>query len=158
VPGEGPSDARIVIVGEGPGREEDKSGRPFVGRAGKLLTRVLESAGLSRDEAFVTNVVKCRPPGNRQPTRRERETCRDAYLIRQVEVIEPSLVVLLGRTAAQAILGADSLKKVRGRVIRQGSVEYLCTYHPAALLRNPRLKGTFTKDLGVLRRIAAKPI
>jgi DNA polymerase len=154
VPGEGPPHAHIMLVGEGPGREEDQSGRPFVGRAGKLLTRVLESAGLSRDEAFITNVVKCRPPKNRQPTKRERETCRDAYLIRQVHVIAPRLVILLGRTAAKAILGADSLKKVRGRVIGQGSVEYLSTYHPAALLRNPRLKGTSTKDLRVIRRIS----
>jgi DNA polymerase len=151
VPGEGPYDARIVLIGEAPGKEEDLSGRPFVGRAGRLLNSVLESVGIPREHVFITNIVKCRPPKNRQPTKRERDTCTEAYLQRQIDVIRPRLVVLLGRTAAQALLGADSLKSVRGRLVRRGRVEYLCTYHPAAVLRNPRRRGTFSKDLQELR-------
>ena len=151
VPGEGPSKARIVLVGEAPGREEDLSGRPFVGRSGRLLDSVLESIGISRSEIFVTNVVKCRPPRNRVPTTRESETCRDAHLRRQMIAIGPRVVVLLGRTAARTVLDADSLSEIRGRVLRRGRTWYLSTYHPAAILRNPRLKATWTKDLRKLK-------
>jgi DNA polymerase len=140
-----------MLVGEAPGREEDLSGRPFVGRAGRLLNSVLESIGMPRENVFITNIVKCRPPRNRKPTKREMDTCNEAYLQRQIDVIRPRLVVLLGRTAAQALLGAESLKRVRGRAVRQGRVEYLCTYHPAAVLRNPRRRRTFSKDLQELR-------
>lgn len=147
VPGEGPHDARIMLVGEAPGREEDLSGKPFVGRSGRLLNSVLQSVGIPRESVFVTSIVKCRPPRNRQPTKKERDTCRDAYLFRQTEIVKPELVVLLGRTAAQAVLGTDSLKKVRGRVVSLGKTKHLCTYHPAAVLRNPRLRRTFTRDL-----------
>jgi DNA polymerase len=151
VPGEGPYNARIVLVGEAPGREEDLSGRPFVGRGGKLLNSVLESVRIPRENVFITNIVKCRPPRNRKPTKREMDTCKEAYLQRQIDAIGPRLVVLLGRTAAQALLGAESLKRVRGRAVRRGRVEYLCTYHPAAVLRNPRRRRTFSKDLQELR-------
>jgi DNA polymerase len=151
VPGEGPYHARIMLVGEAPGREEDLSGRPFVGRAGRLLNSVLESVGIPRENVFITNIVKCRPPRNRRPTKRERDTCKEAYLQRQIDAIRPRLVVLLGRTSAQALLGAESLKRVRGRVVRRGPTEYLCTYHPAAVLRNPRRRRTFSKDLRKLR-------
>jgi DNA polymerase len=136
-----------MLVGEAPGREEDLSGSPFVGRAGKLLNSVLDSVGVLREDVFVTNVVKCRPPKNRQPTRKETNACRDAYLLRQLETIKPKFVVLLGRTSGQAILGADSLKKVRGKVLGRDRVNYLCTYHPAAILRNPKLRRAFTRDL-----------
>jgi DNA polymerase len=151
VPGEGPYYARIMLVGEAPGREEDLSGRPFVGRAGRLLNSVLESVGIPRENVFVTNIVKCRPPRNRRPTKRERDTCKEAYLQRQIDAIRPRLVVLLGRTAAQALLGVESLKRVRGRVVCRGRTEYLCTYHPAVVLRNPRRRRTFSKDLQKLR-------
>jgi len=151
VPGEGPQDAKIVLVGEAPGRDEDISGRPFVGRAGKLLNSVLESAGARRSEVFVTNVVKCRPPKNRQPRRKESETCRDAYLFRQIGIVKPDLVVLLGRTAAQSILGVDSLGRVRGKVVNHKGTKYICTYHPAAVLRNPNLRETMVRDLRSLR-------
>lgn len=140
-----------MLVGEAPGREEDLSGRPFVGRAGRLLNSVLESVRIPRENVFITNIVKCRPPRNRKPTKGERDTCKEAYLQRQIDVIRPRLVVLLGRTAAQALLGAESLKKVRGKAVRRGRVEYLCTYHPAAVLRNPRRRRTFSKDLQKLR-------
>ena len=111
------------------------------------------------DESFVVDGIvshNCRPPKNRQPRRRERDTCCDAYLSRQISAISPKIIVLMGRTAAQAVLGADSLKNVRGRVVRRGSVEYLCTYHPAAVVRNAKLRGALTKDLQLLRTVSEK--
>jgi uracil-DNA glycosylase len=147
VPGEGPSRARVVLVGEAPGREEDLAGKPFVGRGGRLLDSVLESVGIPRKEVFVTNIVKCRPPKNRPPTNRESKTCVDAHLRRQLKAIGPKLVVLLGRTATQTLLDADSLSEVRGKIVSRGRTRFLSTYHPAAVLRNPRLRPTLTKDL-----------
>jgi len=147
VPGEGPRDAKIMVVGEAAGKEEDLSGKPFVGRAGRLLNSVLWSAGAERSDVFVTNIVKCRPPNNRQPTKKERDTCRDAYFYRQIRILKPNLVVLLGRTATKAILEVDSLKKSRGKVVSRRGMKYLCTYHPAAVLRNPSLRDILEGDL-----------
>jgi uracil-DNA glycosylase len=152
VPGEGPARAKVMIIGEAPGRQEDLSGEPFVGRAGKVLDDAIKAAGFLRGDVFVTNVVKCRPPRNRPPSRLEAETCKDAYLLSQVELISPRLVVLLGRTAVKALLAVDSLGQVRGSLVRKGGTDYLCTYHPAAILRNPRLRPTFDDDLLKLRR------
>ena len=123
------------------------SGKPFVGRGGRLLDSVLESVGIPRKEVFITNIVKCRPPKNRSPTHRETETCVDAHLRRQMNAIGPELVVLLGRTAARVLLDAESLGEVRGKVMTRGRTKYLSTYHPAAVLRNPRLKATLARDL-----------
>jgi len=147
VPGEGDASSRVMFVGEAPGREEDLTGRPFVGRSGKLLTSVLEDLGVGREEVYITSVVKCRPPRNRVPKRSETDTCVDAHLKRQMEAIRPRVVVLLGRTATAKIRGASTLKEVRGKLVKEGGVTYLSTFHPAAILRNPRLKGTFEKDL-----------
>lgn len=147
MPGEGPINASVMLIGEGPGGEEDRTGRPFVGRAGKLLDGALKSIGTSRKDVFITNVVKCRPPKNRVPTRSERETCKNAYLMNQVDLIKPSLIILLGRTATQTMLEENTLNKVRGRIIIHSGTKYLCTYHPAAVLRNPHLKGTLSRDL-----------
>ena len=147
VPGEGPGNARIMLVGEAPGHDEDISGRPFIGRGGKLLSEALEAVGSSRKEAFITNVVKCRPPRNRVPLELERETCVGAHLNREMEAVGPNVVVLLGRTASASILGVNTLKETRGKLVHRGGRTYLATYHPAAILRNPRLKGTFQKDL-----------
>jgi uracil-DNA glycosylase len=147
VPGEGPVDAKVMVIGEAPGREEDLSGRPFVGRGGKLLDSVLAKTANPRGSMFITNIVKCRPPKNRLPKRNERETCMKNYLIRQTDLVGPELTVLLGRTAAQSILGEDSLSSVRGKVLTKDGRRYFATYHPAAILRNPALKGTFEKDL-----------
>ena len=149
VPGEGPADARIALVGEAPGRQEDLSGRPFVGRGGKLLSAVLESVGTRREEVFISNVVKCRPPRNRVPLKLERDTCLRAHLTRELEAVRPKVVVLLGRTASASLQGASTLREVRGKLIQRDGVSYLSTYHPAAILRNPRLKRTFQRDLRV---------
>jgi DNA polymerase len=147
VPGEGPGNARMMLVGEAPGREEDLSGRPFVGRGGRLLSEALEAAGSSRGEVFITNVVKCRPPRNRVPLKRERAACQSAHLRREIETVGPNVVVLLGRTAAAGLLDVSTLMEVRGKLIRRDGHAYLATCHPAAVLRNPRLNGAFQKDL-----------
>lgn len=153
VPGEGPFRAHVVLVGEGPGRSEDLVGRPFVGRAGRLLDSSLESVGLSRRATFVTNVVKCRPPKNRVPKREEAETCVGNFLNPQLNLIQPRVVVLFGRTAARAVLDVENLREVRGKPTSKGGRTFLCTYHPAAVLRNPRLKRTFVVDLRKVRDI-----
>ncbi|AQQ08914.1 uracil-DNA glycosylase, family 4 [Sedimentisphaera cyanobacteriorum] len=142
VPGEGNPDARIVFVGEGPGGDEDKSGSPFVGRAGQLLTKIINAMKLSREDVFICNVIKCRPPNNRDPLKSEKDACRD-YLYRQLAVIEPEIIVALGSHAAQELLQTDTaIGKLRGRfhdfTIKGGTetIKFMPTYHPAYLLRN----------------------
>lgn len=152
VPGEGPADAKIVLVGEAPGREEDIQGRPFVGRAGKLLDKLLAEAGLKREELFITNVVKSRPPGNRRPAKAEIEACLP-YLWRQSALIRPRVVGLLGGTVASAVLGVRNIASSRGKAIEDDYV-YVVTYHPAAILRNPRLRKAGVEDLKLIARLS----
>lgn len=139
--------AELVFVGEGPGHDEDVQGLPFVGRAGKLLTQMIEAMGLLRDDVYICNVVKCRPPENRKPEDDEVATC-SPYLFRQLEVIGPKAVVCLGATAAQALLKTkDSISRYRGQWFDFRGTKLLVTYHPAYLLRNPAAKGDVWKDL-----------
>ena len=145
VPGEGPQDAKVVFVGEAPGREEDRSGRPFVGRAGRLLNKALKEAGLKREDVFITNVVKCRPPGNRNPRREEILACLP-YLKRQINAIDPDIICLLGRVALQVMLNETTVSKLHGQVIRRGRA-FMPMYHPAAALRNPRLRTVVAEDM-----------
>ena len=146
--------ARIVLVGEAPGREEDRRGRPFVGAAGRILDEALLRAGIPREDVYITNAVKCRPPGNRRPSRAEAETC-GAYLTAQVETIAPGVVVALGQTAARAMFGPGAaLSKLRGRWRSVDGVPVLATYHPAAILYNRRLFGKLAGDLARARRRA----
>ena len=147
VPGEGPGSARIIMVGEAPGKDEDRTGRPFVGRAGKVLMSALEAAGARREDFYITNVVKCRPPKNRVPRKSETKTCMNAHLKRELEEIRPDVVVLLGRTASASLQGAETLKEVRGSAVERDGVVYVSTYHPAAILRNPKLAKTFRRDI-----------
>lgn len=149
VPGEGPADARIMMIGEAPGAAEDLAGRPFVGRAGAILNRALDLAGLNRGEIFITNIVKCRPPGNRQPSRDEIRACMP-YLRKQIDVIGPSAVCLLGNVPARAILGMQGVTSLRGRIF--GDL-YLITFHPAAVLRNKDRMELFVSDLAKLREM-----
>jgi len=142
VPGEGHPDARIVFVGEAPGADEDAQGRPFVGRAGKLLTSIIEAMGLRREDVFIGNILKSRPPGNRDPLASEIAACID-YLYEQLEIIRPEIIVALGAYAAQALLErADAIGKLRGRVHEyyphpmSEPIKLVATYHPAYLLRN----------------------
>ena len=146
VPGEGNSFAKIMFIGEAPGRSEDEQGRPFVGAAGKLLTEALQEAGLSREDVFITNVVKCRPPNNRVPLEEERSACRP-YLERQIKLINPRIICILGRTAYESLLGGSSITSNRGKLVRHGNRFYFLTVHPAAIIYNPELKSIFKKDI-----------
>lgn len=148
VPGVGDRSAGWLFVGEGPGAEEDKRGEPFVGPAGRLLDAMLAAIGLARGEGvYIANSVKCRPPFNRTPQAEEIATCLP-YLERQIALIQPSLIVALGRPAAQALLGQEvKINAARGRVFRRGDVPVVVTYHPAYLLRNPADKARAWADL-----------
>jgi uracil-DNA glycosylase family 4 len=153
VPGEGNPNARVVCVGEGPGANEDESGLPFVGAAGALLTKILESVKLSREEVFITNVVKHRPPGNRNPLPEEVEAC-SPYLIRQLELIKPKVIIAFGNFAAQTLLNTkDGVGKLRGAVHTYEGIPLVVTYHPAALLRNPNWKRPTWDDVKLARRV-----
>jgi uracil-DNA glycosylase family 4 len=145
--GAGNPHAELVFVGEGPGHDEDVQGLPFVGRAGKLLTQMIEAMGLQRDDVYICNVVKCRPPENRKPEDDEVATC-SPYLYRQLDTIAPKAIVCLGGTAAQALLKTkDSISRFRGQWFDYRNTKLLVTYHPAYLLRNPNAKGDVWKDL-----------
>lgn len=145
--GAGNSRAELVFVGEGPGHDEDVQGLPFVGRAGKLLTQMIEAMGLTREQVYICNVVKCRPPENRKPEEDEVATC-SPYLFRQLDTIAPKAIVCLGGTAAQALLKTkDSISRMRGQWFDYRNTKLLVTYHPAYLLRNPNAKGDVWKDL-----------
>jgi len=144
--------ARVVFVGEAPGAEEDRQGEPFVGRAGQLLNAMLRACGLSRQEVYIANVVKCRPPGNRDPEDDEAASCLP-FLRRQLALIGPEVVVLLGRVAARHLLGITApISSYRGRFRRWERMDVLPTFHPAYLLRNPQAKRESWEDLKLLRR------
>src|SRR5271163_1975828 len=145
--GDGNPKAELVFVGEGPGHDEDVQGLPFVGRAGKLLTQMIEAMGLQREDVYICNVVKCRPPENRKPQPDEVTTC-SPYLVRQLEVVNPKVIVCLGSTAAQTILQTNrGISQFRGEWLEFRGRKLLATYHPAYLLRNPAAKGEVWKDL-----------
>ncbi len=145
--GEGNPDADIMFIGEGPGEQEDLSGRPFVGRAGKLLNKLLSSVGIKRESVYIANIIKCRPPGNRNPSESEITNCTP-YLNRQIEIISPKLLFGLGKFAASYLFEADiPIGKLRGRYIKKGEVVISCSYHPAYLLRNPSASELFIDDL-----------
>jgi len=145
--GDGNPKADLVFVGEGPGRDEDEQGLPFVGRAGKLLTQMIEAMGLQRKDVYICNVVKCRPPENRTPEKDEVETC-SPYLLRQLDAIAPKVIVGLGTVAVQTLLETNrGITHYRGQWIDFRGRKLLATYHPAYLLRNPSAKGEVWKDL-----------
>jgi uracil-DNA glycosylase len=153
VPGEGPSDARLLVVGEGPGRTEDETGRPFVGKAGELLTKILGAIDFRREQVFICNVVKCRPPENRLPQYDEIAACVP-YLFRQIELLKPAVILAMGGTAAQTLLNTkQSLGALRNQVHRFRGIPVIVTYHPAALLRNPNWKRPTWDDVRIARRI-----
>lgn len=150
VPGEGPIDAEIMFIGEGPGQNEDRQGRPFVGAAGKFLSDLLAQAGLKREEVFITNVVKCRPPNNRDPEPRELLACRP-YLMRQIETIKPHVIVTLGRYSMAVFMPDARISGVHGQArLVQGKI-VVPMYHPAAALHQPLLKPTLEKDFANLK-------
>ena len=153
VPGEGDPKADLVCVGEAPGAKEDETGRPFVGQAGQLLTKILAAIDLTREQVFICNVLKHRPPGNRNPLPEEVEAC-SPYLIRQLELIKPKVIVAFGTFAAQTLLQTKTpLGQLRGLVHRYHGIPLIVTYHPAALLRNPAWKRPTWQDVKLARRI-----
>jgi len=150
--GEGDPDARVMFIGEGPGAEEDRTGRPFVGQAGQLLDRMILAMGFDRRETYIANVVKCRPPGNRDPEDDEIAAC-SAFLDRQIELIRPAVIIALGRFAANRLTGTDKpLGALRGRWLHYKGVPLLATYHPAYLLRTPADKRKVWQDLKLVMR------
>ncbi|MEM0154921.1 MAG: uracil-DNA glycosylase family protein, partial [Methanothrix sp.] len=148
VPGEGPANAEIIVVGQAPGANEDASGRPFVGRAGKLLDSLLKSAGIPRKKAYITSVVQFFPYGNRMPTDAEIEACKP-FLFNQISIIKPRLVVALGSLASMVVCGVDAIKSNHGTIIKKDGISYFCTMHPAAAVRiksnMPIIKEDFLK-------------
>jgi DNA polymerase len=156
--GVGDRTARWMFIGEAPGAEEDRQGEPFVGRAGQLLTSMLRALGLRREDVFIANVLKCRPPGNRDPRPQEAQACR-GYLERQIELVSPRLIVAVGRIAAQNLLATDAaLARLRGQVHRLGDGRWplVVTYHPAYLLRSPGEKRKAWQDLLFARNVLSR--
>ena len=150
--GTGHPHARLVFVGEGPGRDEDLQGEPFVGAAGELLTRIIQAIKLTRDEVYIGNIVKCRPPQNRNPLPDEIDTCLP-FLKRQLDAIQPEFIVALGKVAAQTLLGTDqAISCLRGRFHDYNGIRLLPTYHPAYLLRSPEKKRDVWEDMKLLMR------
>ena len=145
--GIGNKNAKIMFIGEGPGADEDAQGIPFVGKAGKLMNKAFEGIGLKRDDVYIANIVKCRPPQNRNPEKDEVEACIN-YLRNQVMIVKPKIIVLLGSVALKNILGEEySITKIRGNWIERKGIWYMPTFHPAALLRDESKKIDFWKDL-----------
>nr|KJR71737.1 MAG: DNA polymerase [Vulcanisaeta sp. AZ3] len=165
VPGEGPLNASIMIIGEAPGEREDEEGRPFVGAAGQLLTKLLNSVGIRREDVYITNIVKCRPPNNRDPEPDEIDACRP-YLVTQILIVRPKVIICLGRHSAREVLMmagyperlVSNISSIRGRIfnVRIGNIEVrvLPTYHPAAALYNPRLRSVIEEDLRKIKDIS----
>jgi uracil-DNA glycosylase family 4 len=162
VPGHGRHDADIMLVGEGPGYHEDIQGLPFVGAAGQFLNELLERAGIGRDQVFITNVVKCRPPNNRDPKPEEIAACNE-YLLAQIALIKPRAIFTLGRFALATLVDEKltSIAKVHGRAYRKSGIIYIPLYHPAAALHNERLRDTIVEDMArasaLLRRELGEP-
>jgi len=152
--GEGDPNAKLMFIGEGPGEMEDKSGRPFVGRAGKLLTKIINRVlEMDRSEVYIANIVKCRPPNNRVPTIEEAETCKP-YLLKQIDIINPKILVCLGKTAFMYLLNSDlPISKVRGQIFEYKEKKVIPTYHPSFLLRNPSAKKEAYKDFLLIKSL-----
>ncbi len=145
--GEGNKDAKLMLIGEGPGYDEDVQGRPFVGKAGQLLTKILQSIHVQREEVYITNIVKCRPPQNRNPEPDEIESCYP-FLLRQIRAIRPKMIVALGKVAAQTLLKTDTtITALRGKFFDLPGIKVIPTYHPAYLLRNPERKREVWEDM-----------
>jgi uracil-DNA glycosylase family 4 len=157
VPGEGNPNAKFVVVGEAPGATEDELGRPFVGKSGDLLTKILEAIQLKREDVFICNVLKHRPPGNRNPTSDEVVACAP-FLLKQLDVLKPKVILALGNFAAQTLLDTDvGITKLRGVEHAYHGIPLVATFHPAALLRNPNLKRPAWEDVQLARRILDRP-
>jgi uracil-DNA glycosylase family 4 len=152
VPGDGKYTSKVMIVGEAPGKEEDETGHPFVGAAGRYLDKVLEGTGISRADLFITNTVKCRPPKNRVPKKIEVGTCTANYLFEQMALLDPRLVMLLGGVAAKTVLGLKTIGEARGRVIEHEGRRFIVGYHPAVRFYREDLGEKVKEDFALLKR------
>lgn len=150
VPGEGPPDADLMFIGEGPGFHEDQQGRPFVGAAGNFLEELLASIGLEREDVFITNLVKCRPPGNRDPQEDELETCTSTYLEDQIAAINPEVIVTLGRFSMERYFPGEKISRIHGQPKAVGGRLIVPMYHPAAALHQPKLRAVVEEDFSQL--------
>ena len=155
--GEGSAEAKVMFIGEGPGADEDRTGRPFVGRAGQLLTKMIAAMHFTREDVYIANIIKCRPPGNRNPEDEEAIACLP-YLKRQIELIQPKCIVLLGGVALQHLLGIKGIMANRGKWQTYMDIPTLATYHPSFLLRSPNRKKEAWQDLqDVMRKLGKEP-
>lgn len=146
--GQGDPDANLMFIGEGPGAKEDAEGRPFIGRSGQLLTKTLENLGVSRQDVYITNIVKCRPPSNRAPTEAEASTCKSILLNNQIQIIKPKIICTLGASSLIGLLGKSAkISTLRGTIQEVNGLKVLPTFHPAYILRNRTKLVTFTQDL-----------
>jgi len=152
VPGKGNFKSDVIFVGEAPGKNEDEKGEPFIGIAGKKLSDALENAGISRDDIYITNIVKCRPPSNRVPKTNERETCQE-YLKQEISIIKPKLICILGNTVFNSILGGSEIMKYRGKIAQKNEQLYFISIHPAATIYNQKLVDVFKEDIKKLFKI-----
>jgi uracil-DNA glycosylase len=156
VPGDGKASAKVMVIGEGPGREEDQSGHPFVGASGRFLDQVLEGTGIDRSDLFITNMVKCRPPQNRTPKAGEVEICTSNYLFEQIELINPKLIMLLGAVAARKLLGLKTINQARGQVIEHEERKFLVGYHPAVRFYREDMGEKVKEDFALLKHTIKK--
>jgi len=152
VPGKGNFKSDVIFVGEAPGKNEDMKGEPFIGIAGKKLSIALENAGITRDDVYITNIVKCRPPKNRVPTTNERDTCQN-YLKKEIEIIKPKIICILGNTAFNSLLDGKEIIKFRGKIVRKNNQLYFLTIHPAATIYNQKLISVLKKDIKKLLKV-----
>ncbi|MGB3905411.1 MAG: uracil-DNA glycosylase [Anaerolineae bacterium] len=155
VPGEGPEDAEIMFIGEGPGFHEDQQGRPFVGSAGRFLEELLEDIGLGREEVYICNVIKCRPPGNRDPLPEEIEACKP-HLDRQIELLSPRMIVTLGRVSMERYFPGAKISHIHGEPRKVGGIIYYPMYHPAAALHQPKWRQVVKEDMSKIPQVLAE--
>ena len=150
--GEGSKNAKIMLVGEAPGKKEDETGRPFIGMAGRILSEIIEEAGMDRSDIYITSIVKCRPEDNRKPKKLEYTTCIDLYLNKQIELIDPDIVGLLGNSAAYALIGKKSIKQIHGNTYELNGRKYMALFHPAAALYSRVLLPQLKEDMVILKK------
>ncbi|WP_414469752.1 uracil-DNA glycosylase [Methanobacterium sp. ACI-7] len=150
--GEGPDDAKVMLIGEAPGKNEDETGRPFIGMAGRLLDEILHEADLDRSQIYITSIVKCRPENNRKPKKPEYSTCINIYLNRQIELINPDIIGLLGNSALHAVIGQKNIKQIHGKVYNLNGRKYMALFHPAAALYSRALLPQLKEDMVTLKK------
>lgn len=157
--GQGNPDANLMFIGEGPGRDEDLQGNPFVGRSGQLLNHIFEAVDIKREDVFITNIVKCRPPNNRQPLPNEMAACKKILLNQQIKIIQPTIICTLGASALAGLMDKPfKITQVRGQKLMVGNILLIPTYHPAYILRNPKELTQFAEDLTLISHIALEKV